>query len=376
MKLYGKRKIRRSVDRRAALKVPDRDAIVWSVELAQHYAYVKIQGSNEQVKAHFPKNWYDNPYWLKPGNAVRVRHRAGNRGYIEIIGEGRAIPSPVAGGTFPELPNLPNGVLTGLAVTQTTPLPTMAVAVAAGTYRISGVIYSFTAPSTESPLMQNPAVMTMTATDPVVMGAGEHRVDIDPAPVTSGKCRYDILVIGTDMVIDYIKGSEATYSAGPTAPSTPSNHVLLATIFVQYGMTEILNSDINSEWTTPALAYMDFSCGCSDCELGWSLIDDYPTCTVTLVARDQYGQARNEANGATVEVTMTGTGTFKCSQDADYHSSATKGYGSMVGSSCTFTYKRDQTEDPEQAPLFQVRVIGYGVLTCLAYISLENNPSP
>jgi hypothetical protein len=374
MKLYGKRRIMRNVDKRAQLKVPDRDAIIWSVDLNNHYALVKVQGSNETIKAHFPKNWFENPYWLKPGNAVRVRHRAGNRGYIEIIGEGRAIPSPVAGGTFPTLQTLPNGVLTGMAVTETSPVPTMAVAVASGTYRINGVVYSFAAESTESPLMQVPPVMTMTDPPLATMGEGDHVIAIDPAPVSSGYARYDILVIGTDGVIDYIKGSEATLTAGPTVPTTPSNHVLLATIFVQYGMTVITNADIGQEWTEPALAYLSYTCGCSDCELAYSLVTDYPTCTVTLSARDQYGVARNYAGGATVEITMVGTGTFKGTQDGDYHDQGTKGYSTMVGSGCSFVYKRDQTEPVEQSPFFVVRVIGWGMLQTTFGIVLGNSP--
>jgi hypothetical protein len=86
MKLYGRRKTLHNVDKRVERKNIDRDAIIWSVNLAQHYAYVKIQGSNTQIKAHFPQNWSYEPYWLKTGNAVRVRHRSGTRGYIEIIG--------------------------------------------------------------------------------------------------------------------------------------------------------------------------------------------------------------------------------------------------------------------------------------------------
>jgi hypothetical protein len=141
-------------------------------------------------------------------------------------------------------------------------------------------------------------------------------------------------------------------------------------------MTEITNADIGQEWTEPALAYMSYSCGCTDCELDWSAVTDYPICNVTLTARDQYGYARNTANGATVEITMYGTGTFKAAQDSDYHDQNTKGYGTMVGSVCTFTYKRNQLASPEVSPIFSVRVVGYGVLTMVAAIQLGDNPSP
>jgi len=374
MKLYGKRSISRRVDRRAGQRVPERDAIIWSVNLEQHYCYVKIQGSNTQIKAHYPANWNYKPYWLKPGNAVRIRHRAGNRGYIEVIGEGRAIPSPVSGDTFPALSILDDAILTGMTVKQTWPTETMAVTVDDGTYRISGVVYTFDPEATGGVLMDDPANIAMTAGGSAIMGDVGFVVQINDAPVTEGKCRYDILVVGTDGEVDYIKGEESDYDTEPTLPSTPANHLFIEKIFVTYGMETVGNSDIGKSWVEPNPMQLTYSCACEDCVLDWSGVSDYPTCVVTLTVADQYGEENSNADGRQVEITMYGTGTFKGSSDGSYHDSDTKGYGTISGSTDTFTYKRDQTESTEASPTFVVRVLGYGMLVCIVSIRLGAEP--
>lgn len=373
MKLYGKQRIRQNVDRRIDLAQPDKDAIIWSVNTSQHYAYVKIQGSNTQIKAHYPANWYSLPNWLKPGNAVRLRHKRGKRGYIEIVGSGRAIPSPVGDNeTFPTASTPSDAILTGLLVRETSPVATMAVAVQAGTYRISGVTYTFAGTANTYIPMHDPAYMIMTAAGTATMGEGEYRsIALDAAPA-SGYCRYDLIVIGIDGVVDVVKGTAATYAVGPTAPSVPANHLQLAKVFIRDNMTIVENADINRLWTSPYASELDFGCVCTDCELAWSAVTDNPTCVVTLTVLDQYGNPSTDANGALVNVTMYGTGTFKCGQDATYQSNGATGHGNINGSGvCQFTYKRDQTAMPENDPVFIVTVNEYFALQCVGRIQLN-----
>src|SRR5512137_812697 len=116
MRLYGKRYAKKFIDRRVRLKTETRDAIVWDIDYLNYVAKVKIQGSNEYVMAHFPRNWKETPYWLKKGNAVAIRHREGVKGYIEVIGEGRAIPTAVSGSSMPEPDTLPDMIISGLTV--------------------------------------------------------------------------------------------------------------------------------------------------------------------------------------------------------------------------------------------------------------------
>ena len=103
MDIYGQKRIIRSrMNRRVHDASESRDGIIWSVDFDKHIAYVKIQGSDTLISAHFPQNWSSIPYWLKPNMAVRIGHRGGLRGNIEVLGEGKAIPTPMKGNLFPD----------------------------------------------------------------------------------------------------------------------------------------------------------------------------------------------------------------------------------------------------------------------------------
>ena len=71
-----------------------RDAVVWDFDDANKIVRCKIQGSNEYILCHYPRNWQTLPSWCRRGNAVRIAHKGGIRGYMEVIGHGRAIPTP------------------------------------------------------------------------------------------------------------------------------------------------------------------------------------------------------------------------------------------------------------------------------------------
>lgn len=118
MRLYGKKFAKRSMDKRTRLKVESRDAVLWSVDWDNRICNVKIQGSNELVAAHFPQNLTALDIFMKPGNAVRIAHRGGNRGYIEVVGHGMAIPTPVTGDSHPATSDLADGVVSGLTISE------------------------------------------------------------------------------------------------------------------------------------------------------------------------------------------------------------------------------------------------------------------
>lgn len=103
-KLYGSRRFLKGyVDNRVYERIESREGIIWSIDEDKQVCYVKIQNSDTSIVAHFPRNWKTIPYWLKPRMAVRIGHLSGNRGYIEVLGEGRAIPEPTAGEVMPPL---------------------------------------------------------------------------------------------------------------------------------------------------------------------------------------------------------------------------------------------------------------------------------
>jgi len=112
-RLYGAKTFERAMERRMRATSESRDAIVWDVDASNYLVRCKIQGSNEYILCHYPRNWQTLPPWLKRGNAVRIAHRGGIRGNLEVVGHGRAIPTPVSGDQFPSPQCQPDGVITG-----------------------------------------------------------------------------------------------------------------------------------------------------------------------------------------------------------------------------------------------------------------------
>jgi len=367
MKLYGRKRIARGVEHRITMHRPDRDAIIWSMSVANHYAMVRIQGSDTLIKAHFPKNWTDQPYWLKVGSCVRIRHRGGRTGYIEIIGEGRAIPSAQSGGSSPDLPALPDAILSGLIVTPGTP-EGMYVAISSGTYRINSGFYVFEALPITAPLMADPPPMIMYAASTVTMGDGEYRQAINAAPA-AGKSRYDLLSIGTDGAIDYQAGTPVNFVTEPTVPTLAADHLTVRTIWVPAGTTEINNALLGGEWAAPGAVSFDYTCSCVDCELDWDGADDYPSCTMNLVIRDQNGAASTDLDGEIMTITMAPapghTGDIKGTLTGYAGPVANPSAQSMItGSTTSFTYKRDQTATPEIVPVFGQSITDGATLFC------------
>jgi len=80
------------------------------------YCRVLIQGSIIPVVAWFSRNTHHRPGELKIGNAVLCQYKLGNRGQIEVIGNGTVIPTPVAGSPVIGLPAAPDAILTGCQV--------------------------------------------------------------------------------------------------------------------------------------------------------------------------------------------------------------------------------------------------------------------
>lgn len=355
MRLYGKRFVKNFVDRRVRLKTETRDAIVWDLDWVNYVAKVKIQGSNEYVMAHFPRNWKETPYWLKKGNAVSIRHREGNKGYIEVIGEGRAIPTAVEGGSMPEPDSEPDMVLTGLEVTATEPT-SLGVWVSSGSYRINSIIYYIFPASGEYVVMDDPAPMVMSSSGDEIMGGGIASIEFDPAPA-EGYYRYDMITVGTDSQIDYTVGTP--HRTDPQYPSVPTDHLLLAYVLVRWSSTYIADSDIDAEFqqVVPSTLEIEFSAS-----TGASFSGEYmeytpsgesgypnPQANVAVQCYDQYGLSLSISGTMTLEL-VSGSG--------DIYSATTGWDSSEVTQSAswggyTFKYRRDETGS-ESSPAFRV----------------------
>lgn len=108
MRTYGKRLIRGAADKATKQAAESRDAVLWDVLLTERVCRCKIQGSSELIIARFPQNWATVPEWAKPGQAVRIAHRGGIRGYIEVLGD--VLPAWVKGAEDDLGPNYDRGV--------------------------------------------------------------------------------------------------------------------------------------------------------------------------------------------------------------------------------------------------------------------------
>ena len=99
MRFYGNKYIKNKVTQVTEYHSETKDAILWDIDHVKRTCTVKIQGSDNRITTRFPSNWTTTPSWMKPGNSVRVLHKGGVRGRIEIVGDGLVIPTAITGGT-------------------------------------------------------------------------------------------------------------------------------------------------------------------------------------------------------------------------------------------------------------------------------------
>ena len=356
MRLYGKKFVRKYVDRRVNQRKETSDGILWSVDHVAKVARVRIQGSNEDIVAHYPRNWKAIPYWLKPRNAVRIIWREGNRGYIEISGEGRAIPTPVTGPAFPEITPPGDHWLYGGKLLPTSP-ESLNLSATAGAYVIDGETYFFNPSLVGGDIiyMDDPPPMYMGENSPFIMGGeGLYSVTIDTAPPCY-RYRYDAFVVGTDGEVDYLKGLEA--SDNPAKPVIPGGHILLDDyILVKPNVTRILAANIGEEWAPAQIATVEVTWGnWWNGETGQDG-DDPPVVKLNWEIFDQYG-CRTGAPAGSLSVTISchsEIGEVSLSSDGPWTASVT-----TTGRSGT-VYQRIATLDPAFYGLFMIYVVVAG----------------
>jgi hypothetical protein len=113
---YGKTFLGKRIEGYAEARRETFAAQVIEVLPTQRAAWVHIQGSAEKVLVHYSLNWRLTPEHLKPGNGVLCAFREGNRGYLEIVGHGLVIPTPITGSPTVVTPTAPDAILTGCEV--------------------------------------------------------------------------------------------------------------------------------------------------------------------------------------------------------------------------------------------------------------------
>ena len=267
-------------------RVETRDAVVFDIDITARKCRVKIQGSSEYIVAFFPQNWQMNPAWLKTGNAVRITHRGGIRGRIEVVSDGQVVPTGVGVTPTPATPT--DAILTGCGVVQIPTGPQAFVMALTGTLRVNGLTVVVPSISMASAPLYN---MTMGGLMGNIAG-----VFAMPTPPSAGLQRLDMIVASSAGIVSYIQG---TASSAPVLPSLPSGSFMLNYILMYNGMTQITQHDIGRQWTTASLTNVSnaFTVNpSSGVNFGtWTLADGsvktgYET---TLSCFDQYGALVN-----------------------------------------------------------------------------------
>ena len=371
--LYGKKVGRHRIDNRVRKRVEERDAIIWQIDSANDIVNLKIQGSDTLIKAHYHQVIHTFPGYLKVGAAVMIRFRRGNRGFVDVIGSGRAIPTPVDEGSPMPPISLADMIISGMEVTATDPA-TLSVAIASGVFRISNRLYVFSGTDNFFYIMNEPAPLIM-GDDPVIMGGQYYALTLPAAPSTPGYGRYDLIVIGTDSVLDVVSGVEVNLSTtAPSFPTIPSGHILVAWIFVRYGNTVITQSMIGQNYSQPNAeswtvtltgGQVGYYNDTYPYVLAWnsSLIIPIvqPSCGIVIVAIDQYGHTMDFGGARATLTKAAGYGRVR----GGYTGWDSTTAESRAGTSISFNYERAQPEVPEDPdehyPVFSMRVEGFSM---------------
>lgn len=347
MKTYKRKFAKDALRAVADARTETRDGVLWAYD-TDSTCLIKIQGSNELITAHYPRNLVAKPNWLRIGNSLRVVHRRGVHGFIEVIGPGRAIPAPTIGNSLPQIGGSGDGIIYGLVVTATSP-NSEGVAISNGSYRINGNVYYYSGEPSGQILMQDPPVMIMGATPHAVLGASTFAIDMDGASAPpAGQQRYDLIVIGADGVTDYIIGVATT--GAPSYPIVPADHILVAPILRIGGDTAIAQSRIYVPWTTPKPSNIYAS---YPTEVPWST----QSFSISLHVIDQYGRSISTGytgTGWVFELVQNfGTGQISSSGSTWVDEFTTVSRTVFGGSSASFSYRRyDPDTIVEASPMF------------------------
>ncbi len=282
MRTYGKRLIRGAADKATKQAVESRDAVLWDILLPERVCRCKIQGSNELIIARFPQNWATVPEWAKPGQAVRITHRGGIRGYIEVVGFGRAIPTPVSGNVTPT-PNTPdNAILMGCLIKVIPQTSGMSVYVTTGRARFSGVEYAVPA-------------LTMVSGSAFKMNMGIAMGDVagvfSVSAPSAGQFRYDLFSLSPSLIVTKTAG--AAFTTAESKPALPSGHLPIGYLLVRGGQTVITVADIGQSWSTPVPA-----------SIVTTTTDNGTTWSIMASVKDQYGNAVTTSLGWNLSATI------------------------------------------------------------------------
>jgi hypothetical protein len=350
---YNRQYIKKVIARKLKGISETKDAVLWSVDSTNKTCYVKIQGTEKLIKAYYPEGWQVTPFWLKPRAPVRILHRGGSRGKVEVIGIGQTTPTLV---TSVPIPPEEDVVLSGCEVVEIPNDPQMAVMVLVGTFQINTVQYDL-------------LPIAMSDTSNFFLGMGGYIdtiaavVTINTAPTPPQK-RYDRIVIGEDSVVEVVEGVAAE---DPLIPAIPDDHISLGTVLVIGNRTVIRSFDINALLTD--ILPQQLVVTIADDELAWGEMST----TIVVQVLGQYGNSIvTEYPGwyITIEF-LSGNGTLYTDEEGSSTTIIGSHSGGEVplGDRCTFLYTRDGLVS-DVSPVFIITLETNHVVTNNATITL------
>jgi hypothetical protein len=261
MRTYKRNFVKKALRKNAERHIENREGILWSIDEESKTCNVYIQGSEYPVIAFFPRNLKNIPAWLRIGCAVSLRHLKGVQEYIEVTGEGRAIPTPISRNILPDVPVDSGYIVSGFKIS-TTETESLQIFISDGVYVINGRTYEYIGndDGAYTPIIMNdPAPMVMGEDTLLggILGQVGFTMPSGPSAIESKTSyRYDALYIGVDGNIKIVSGSASlTY---PQYPDIPSNNILIKYILRVSTDTNIPRQRIGQVWTVPYIVGFNF----------------------------------------------------------------------------------------------------------------------
>lgn len=345
------------------------DGILWDV-LIDSKCRVKILGSETLITAKYSQAQNETPAWIVPGAPVKLSRVSGVTGDWVIVGAGSSIPEPVGGALLPPMAEGVDGIFYGLEVLPFL-VPTMAVFITPGVFRLVGQTYTVASGTMGGPLTY------LTMKSGVKFGAGM-LFGSGGTPYEEGVAgslvvesahgslpRFDSVCINSSKVFSVVKG---TASEEPSPPATPSGNLVIAAILVLPAATEITYANIGRTHTPPFPAVLSISATVTQ------LADGVNTSTITATVKDQYGLSY--AGHMQIKATIDkGSGTIDDNATSPVVVKSTTTNLGFPTESTTFLYTRSLSS--ESSPIIYFYLIGDdSVMNCLPLILEDSNGIP
>lgn len=329
----------------AVQSIETKNAIIWSINTTARTCGVRMQGSSNTLTARFPPSWSVLPSWVQSGNPVQIHYKSGLRYDLELTGPGQIIPTPTTGNFSPSAAasDLPDGILSGCAISEIPLEPQMGVLIQTGAVRINGSTIDIDAIKMDSTYYK----MDMGGKFNDVAAA----IQINTAPTEAGNCRYDLFVAGTDGIIDYHVGTTfQSTAATATILSIPADHIRIGTVLIPCDKSKIRNSDINVEWSSAVPNTLLITADTTE------LSSTQSTAAITVTVKDNFGNniIKDSGQGWRIELEIiNGTGSITSTEGA-----STSLIGAYLGSSASydFSYTREGTAI-DISPIFITRLV-------------------